>query len=795
MCRTLTKRVKLVCLILFLVTVVSRLYGISSPVPRLDESRWESRSDTLVNQLRVDDYSSASTTLLSSGMPAVLVMTLGQISAKGYNHWKDLTPGDRGYLDRLIASRIAVSLFSSLVVPVLFAGSVSLLGFWPALLGAAFLVLDPHHLVFSRMATPDNILTLLITVSLLLYADSLYSQGYRLKLYTGLCWGLAIALNPMCLGLLIVFFTFRLAHGFLKRVSKKNHEKSGSLWGDIWVVIISQLTMVILNKALWIPESEYKTWSGPVYTVGKALHRSGIWLTNTQEMVWIVVVLGIVGCLLGILLNRGEKKRPLLFHGGMFLGLVSTILLVLTLVPQVPANIVYFWNWTIEHAGKLYGVRHQGGNSLRPFAFLVFRAPSILLVGILILLGTLSSQYAFKSSQSEKAEKISRLSSLGLLLVFSIVLWALPLSLISNQASRYLITLIPFIYFFVAGGLSLFSEKALGDKLAQDEKRLLKGILGASLVVFQAAILYSWSPHYHLFFNALSGGLSGAYRRGQLQETAGEIEMLAFLHNRAAAEAQKTVREKRVAVLGDIQTLQRAYQRLIRSRSSWLKFEGRFQPIRSDLLIAAGSFSHPQVLYRSYPLLKNLKPIYDYRFRGVRLIAAYEIPLPSYLSPFVFEPGRWSQGTGTVRIYEGTTPVRATSTSEAGTRMVLAVPRTHSTGALMYDVHLRVPAAAYRARFLLGIPSDKQVNPNFSAGDYVVRLDLGKKCSRIVTLGELSNKELRTIEVECIFSEATHTQLAIYWFGHIPVLVSQVEFSQRPRDFDQATAVRTVLVE
>lgn len=752
---------KRIALALYLLALLPRLLGISSPAPEPDEVHWLMRSGGIIEQFEAGKYSQLTTHLTHPGVPAGCVMAAGQIVADFYNAARGFGKKDAGYVDRLAGSRIANAVFSSLLIPLVFLGCANVCGGAVALLAAMLLAFDPRHIGMSRIAHIDSVLTVFVALSLGLYLCAVARRSVVLKLLAGASWGLAIATKPTAIALIPTFLGFKW---LLSRLDRKRWVLNEPLiaWSDLWAVMAGHLILALIYTRLWPHDSDY-------------LHRIAV-RSSVADFIWCGSMRGrelgslftlFVATTVFVPVRAGWK----LWRGDRCwlhqLQLLAGVLLFAVFVyPAVCENIVRFWCWV---AG-LSEVKHAAYNRVMPpppggyLGLLLVRLPSVALISFLagLVLLVLNARRMFDDSRSAGQAAVLVMAAAGL------VAWICLLSVSSKQTIRYLVPAFPGVYLIAAFGVMTVARRVAATKLSV--QRMLCGVVA----LLQMNAVARVHPFYELFFNDLSGGLAGASKRGHPLPLAEPAELFDTLLTKMRERKQGLS----IGIIGDVESIRLEAKR--RGTGERLIFHPETDAHVSDFVLATGwrlreHEEHPEV-----SVLGQLKPLQEIRFEGVRIAALYELPWPSYAEPYHFDVVKFHRPTGREVRVDGARIVGAGESVANARSVVAALPALDQKGFLLSGFGVRLPAGDFKLSLDITVP-DLHSFTDRSPDRLVLRLNFGKGCEHAFSLAELPVGERKTVTIPCRFDEAKRPQITAYWFGKVPVLIEDLTLEEAER--------------
>ena len=166
-------------------------------------------------------------------------------------------------------------------------------------------------------------------------------------------------------------------------------------------------------------------------------------------------------------------------------------------------------------------------------------------------------------------------------------------------------------------------------------------------------------------------------------------------------------------------------------------------------------------------LLGQGKKVYSYKFHGTELSSVEQIKVPSYLPPYSVPVYLFHRNTG--RSDEGVFP------NYAGVVQVLE-PQVDNKGFPFFGEYFGLEPGAYR--LTLGAGLKNSLPTDITPERYVLRLEFSKDCQRIVTVSELSLQKVTGLNLDSHFESHARVQPNAYWFGNIPVALSEISISK-----------------
>ncbi|MCB0321929.1 MAG: glycosyltransferase family 39 protein [Bdellovibrionales bacterium] len=737
-------------LLLFL-ALLFRLPALRDDGPQADEIHWKSRSAQTLALLKQGDFASFTKHLTHPGVPPAIVMGVGQFLANRYNRANDLELGDPGFADRLVGARAANAFVSAFAAPAVFLLFLVPLGTTPALLAGLLLALDPHHIGLSRQAHLDSILTLCVLLTVGTYVHAVRLRRLSLKLLAGFFWGLAILTKPTALAVLPALAAYKLVRVLLVSKDTDKGERTIVSLSDVFAALVGQATFVLLYNRMWYHDSDYRIRLGIKSKLADGVYAVGSFLQATP-LVPLALLAGL-GIATYALRRKGKALAVLLPVS----ALLASIVLALTLVPQVLENIIRFWLWVVglsreKHVG--YGITWPApeGGYLELY---LNELPLLCLAGV--VLATIFCLWDLRSIRGLRTRE--RMALVVYLPVF-VVLWTFPLSISDKQTIRYVMPAVPMVYLLSGFGFVRLLKSLL--QRVSEQRGLVTApprafvAYAACLVGFQGYLDAKWAPDFNLFYNQLSDGLQGAVERGTGLSLAGTADVVNFL---AAKEPFAKGQPLLVMTAGDPQVLQ--YQaRRVGLPTSKVRFIG-VQPLHSaDYLVSFPQFRKHMLAEESLELTKQ-QPVFSYEREGASLVTVHQIPVPRYNGDFHVKARRTRRQVG-----------RSDAFVEDA---VSVLPGRDARGYMLFALNPPLPPDAYRAKFQLQLPSTASLG-GLQPERYAVRLDFGR-CERVVTLGELSG-EPASFDVSCDFQDNVRPQLRIYWFGNVPTTFLAVDIER-----------------
>lgn len=535
MVATGTKHKIFIALMLFILGASLRLWDVTSQPVQSDEPHWIMRSSKFLYRLE-NDPTQATSHLVHPGAPAVIIMGAGIATARYWNEINGKTFGDPWYLDDYSGARIANALFSSLLPPILFLILLPILGFASSLFGSALVLIAPDHLTISRIAHIDSTMTFLVTLALWCLYKCFITKQLRWKLLAGALWGLAIAVKPTALGLILAIIGIKAALYILAKMRNLNPIESVVNWSDIWAVLMGHLTFALVFTGLWHHKTEIFKKQPTKSPIARELYQAGMALQANWILSAILLVL-----FFGALIWAFKKSQisKLFLHLANLLGVILTVLIVMLFNPAIPEQLARFWTWTLS----LSGMKHEGftdSNLPHPlgyFGLFLNFYPFILIFGVV--------SAAFFLLRERSRNKISNLEIFAVISILGVILWAVPLQLSPKQAWRYLWPTMPFIFALSAYGITRALESA---------QYKVKGSIGFGCSIILATLTWQMlaiAPRFETARSSLALPILHMTTRGFMRPLFGMNEGVDFL----MAESEKRGKELKVIVEGDAPAL------------------------------------------------------------------------------------------------------------------------------------------------------------------------------------------------------------------------------------------------
>ncbi len=731
--------------VLFCFALAFRLYGNSADAIQPDELHWLMRSHVTLEHLRHGQWAECNAHLGHPGVPPSALMTAVEWAVEKFNARNG--KADDGDVDMLTALRSANAIVSSLVIPLVLVSGAMLIGFEAALLSALLLLVNPTHIALSRLAHLDAMLTLFVTGALLFYAlgEKKNRSGYTL--IAGMFWGCGIATKPTA-GFLLPGL---LAYRFIRRALLKKHLRVPLIrWIDVWAIFIGHAVFGLTYTRLWQENSRYvykfhiqNFATRTIETLGGFLHPA-----FSLPLAILAIIWGSSG-----LLRESHPATPgysrHLRHAVLLLGLIGGIL---SLNPEIPANLVRYWLWGAG-LGKMEHVAYGRTWEAPEFGYLgmyLTKLPLLIVAGI-----GASFLSLLAMARNEEVETREQSAVYALCLV-SAIFWTFLLSLSSKQTLRYAAPVIPGLY--VLGGFGILSIlQQLPLPFARESRA---GIFGGgtiySLILFavQAGLTLSWFPNVSFFSNVFSLGLESDIEAGRPLPVAGTNEGIDFLQRESARDGRPLT----ILVLGDMEVLSYSYRRRYPEKHKELEFLPASNLALGDYLLTFPGFqSEGRELVAKQG--RGLEIAFSYQVRGSDVLTIHRVSPPDYTDPIELELSKMFRSTG-----------RNDEFSD-GTTGVVAQPGRDTKGFLAFGRSVHFGPGSYTVTFPLA--SMQPITPEAlgsASAKNVVRLQLGR-VERVITLEELSRTDIWRFGLSFVAEKNVSLQLRIYWYGRLPVFI------------------------
>lgn len=766
------RALSLIAALVFIFTLALRLWSITAPAPQPDEILWTSRSAKVLHRAKLlkekgiaaytaeYGYLNITAHLPHPGLIPALIMATAQHTATRVNVSLNLSPETDRYIDSLSASRIGIAVVSSLIAPLLLIGLTPIISFWPALLAALMLAIDPRHLLISRMAHLDSVLAVFVIATLLVYMRSIQQSSLRLKTLAGLLWGCCLLIKPTSLVLIPCFIIYKCIRNLLIPPGRSGGERSIVAWSDIWAILVAHALFSLCYTRLWIHRSEYRVRMQIRALAAKYLWRCGKYLHSHPQV--SLTLIAFFSALTAYFLMKFRRTRiRWQRHLGLALALFTFLLTGITCFPQVFENLARYWAWVLG----LSGTTHDSfGTVVAPPSYgyidlLLTELPTSVLLGLVP-----GIFFVLRRLRKDRRNE----SSIALLSFLALpILWLAILSISPKQTWRYAIPIVPCIYVIAAFGVYELA-KTISLRLSPGSHRtsairVVNAIVVPCIVLAHLLPVIALTPEYHLYFNRSSGGLASALERSSGIPFSGQNEIVRYLMKTARGRRSKT--PLYVTVFGSESTLRKTTERIYGESASGKLVFGFYPKTVSDYLVVFET--HPHLIhYDSWGNVISQQPVFRYSHSGLTLASVYETPYENYEEPFIVSVSNSHRNTG-----------RLISSKITGKKAIHADLDMHARGYLLFTPGLRLPAGIFTVSFAALISAEDITADNSQLP--VLQLELGS-CKETLSAREIldtRDTEFR-VTISCAVPKAGRYSPNIYWHGTVPVSIGSV-FIQR----------------
>lgn len=599
------------CLLLYLVAAVLRLYELKNSPVFSDETLWYSRSQKVIEKI-ASDPPNATTHLPHPGIGAVIPMAIGEFLSVKLNKLQGHARGDINYISAFDGGRAAIAVSSALIGPAIFIGCLHWLNPAEALVAAALTMIEPQHLGASRILHIDSMLTLYIWIALFLYLHAVEKGKPKWKIAAGIVWGLALSIKPNAAFIIPVLLIYRLARYFI--TLKNPYGERGILnWSDLGVIVLGHLDFVLLYTRLWYHHSEYAERmhlrcpiATDIFNLGMSL-RANFLLTGC-------VLLTLLG--MAYIFHQRSKIKQIYRHLFILVLTLASALCLLTSFPQVFEGIARYWGWaaglsTIENTA--FGSNHK--LTLEEWAYLkyiVTSLPDVILLLLPFAVTFLIARWRVISPQSR--------SFLILLLVLTPI-WLTILSVSEKRSIRYLLPSIPSLFILAIFGaryLSILISERLQHSFV---KRYAYCIVLCMMVTSVSILLPTNYPFYSLYRNFISGGFRAGIdaERGDVFSSYAIPDVIAPIAN----EIRRPDHVIYVCIKGNASVWDSVVKRIFPALKNHIVF-GDLAFKQCHFAIDKPRADHAQTFIDRYPdLVSRVK--YSYQHQGVNLVKLIDL--------------------------------------------------------------------------------------------------------------------------------------------------------------------------
>ena len=734
------------CFVLYLIAMTLRVFWLDSTSPQADEHHWQERSFRIVQNYRDGNFVHLTTHLGQPGIPANLTIAAGQVLGDKYNEWRNFKFGDSGHFSRFISGRLAISAVNSLLIPAVFLLLVPLSNKVLAFSVALFLAFDPQNIAYSRIMHLDGMLTYLATLTAGIYFFAVEKGSTLLKLLAGFFWGLCIAVKPTAGALILAFLIFKIFRRFMAR----DGDRSIVNWGDIWAVVIGHAVLSLLYTRTWHRPWDYVERMGIENPLREPLYSLSMWLRANEI---VTAGLGLIFLILFSWLFFKLRSRHVL---GVF-SVTAVILAVFLLVPAVVENLILYWTWAFGLRNKYhiaYGAVWFPPDGGYP-GMLFSRHPDLLSISLVVgaLVGLPRLLFVRKTP----------LDRFVLLSVIVVICWIVPLSVAGKQSLRYAQPAIPFLY-VIAGSGSYFLFRYLFKIVPP---AVYFSILLASGVISWSVYEFAnWGPDHQLYCSQLSGGLKEAVNLKRPIPFSGHRELLEFLDQ----DARKKDRSDKIYAAADLDSFNFAYRRFFKPEDRRLKFVHSMDPRPGYYFMVAHHFY--QVKHGKPEALENLEHVFSHAPMGVPLTSIYKVPLNDYSSPLEIEFLDLPRKVGKPEYFHEDSNTFVEQEEDHSHRVLYLSPDLgERKGLVFYGESYRFPKGEFSLKFKVRVPPSEEQEQRFTPEDLAFKVMLGD-CDQVVTFADLGKDDFQQIEMSCSFEEGQGASLKTYWFGKVPLMIT-----------------------
>lgn len=720
-------RYLLLSIFLYATAVGIRLYSMDEIGLQSDERLWASRSYDFYRKARTDLRHSTSH-LPHPGVTSAAVMAVGHFVREHLNEKRQCGSDKKCQVHILDACRISIVFFVSLLIPIMFLGTIWLIGPGWAFLAALLVSMDPRVIGYTRIAHIDGTLALFVCATLLTYLNAMRRDSNWWRFISGICWGCCLLTKPTGALVLPVLVCYRV----IRWIRMKCHVPLIE-WKDIWLVVLAHFVFVAGFTRLWDLESHYTTRLHVESRFAHWVLEHGLQLQQFESIL-LIVALGVAFLTTALFFCWRQTGSSLCYHSASLFALLGVIGGLFSFFPVILRNLILYWTWV----SGLSGVKHEAFGKVKE----ITDAPGyVLIVGteipeaiiVLFVLGVFFFMGRIVRSRSE--ESLALLSCL----LIAVVFWVAFLGASSKQALRYVLPVIPFIY--------VFAVYALRSVARLVDARLFSLFIAGILCCYQGSTLMSWQPYVHTYFNRFIGGLPGAHDRGRGYLFAGQIPAVEYFVDRSIVSRQPLY----VTVVGDMKTAEGVLNKFWPEYNDILHF-GFYPPRTANYVLMFPS--HKEYVPEMYKeLIMTSKPVFTVPFQNTTVAEVYEL-LPLALTE------RYQLAVDTGHRLTGDVV-----TNKAGIHSVRARLGVNPPGYIYFNDGIRLSPGTY-ALTIEGISGHDPVR------DGVLRLELTKNCSRVVNTMMVNSDNTFSLTVLCTLEKNTRVFPRVYWYGETSVSVN-----------------------
>jgi hypothetical protein len=302
----ISRIVEVVLIMVILVSsVLVRTYELKGDTINPDDPIWQSRILSFLEQLKQGNLMAFSqsahpgiTLLISGGLTYYLSGFAASDELKSISHDTVISNDENVKLMRYQGSmlgRINVTVFTSLLLLILYFFLRRIFEFKLALLSYAFLAIDPYYVAHGRVLQLDSLLSTFLLLSAVVFITYILEKKHYLLLLSGMFGALAfLTRSPAVFMIPYIFFIVVVGAIYEKYVMKKNlaeQLKSGVRDFFIWLLYFLVFVFVF-NPALWVsPIEVVESIFGRASMVGFREHNSFFFgrITNVPNLIYYLV--------------------------------------------------------------------------------------------------------------------------------------------------------------------------------------------------------------------------------------------------------------------------------------------------------------------------------------------------------------------------------------------------------------------------------------------------------------------------------------------------------------------------
>ncbi len=767
-----TRKHAIAALGFYVLALAVRSYGIMAPAPQTDEITWRDRSKKIVAVAKRKDFAHLTSHLGHPGAAPALTMALGQVAGGRFNNLFKLNPGDAWYVDDLSSARIANSVFSSLIAPVVYLVAGGVLGVEAAVLSAMLAATDVHQIAYARIAHLDASLAVWVFCCLAAYFQAVQHASIRWKIIAGVLWGFSVSAKASAIALIFVFIVFKFLRLLIHPRCDDSGERSLVSWSDIWALIAGNAVLALTFTKLWPHKSDYLLRLGVVSSFADHVYRSGTFLQQHYLFaLGLIVSTLLVSCAVRIV-RRGTReecwKKTVLSHLSQAAALSAVLSAALLLVPAVLETLVRFWLRvagfrTLDHKahGQVWAPPEFG------YIGIILSRPSSLLL-LAFFAGVCWIGFSLLRVRREKKDR--DVLSFILLMMTVIVVWPAVLSTSAKQAFRYVLPIlapltIVAVWGLVSIGHGLSTRLRRGCLFLDVRPGSGKAAVLICMIAYQACLLWQIYPDYALYFNSLSGGLKGDIARGGHPWFAGFNEAVSFLHHAAADSGVR----KDIATIADKNTVETAYRRQFVHDAKLLNFYFAPTPESADFIFYVPAMAK-MTGHKCCREEGALRRVFSYEVDDVPLTEIYQIMPQFFEEPYFRAVLNSPRETG--NLVWARNVLLDEPQEESNRKKLLAVfPKRDKAKYVFFYERVHLTGGVTEWRLFAALPKDFDPGSLPSETDVLV-WEVGKKCTKTIKLQELEPGRLRPAYLSCSFSEDSSPEVRASWLGRVPVLLS-----------------------